>query len=83
KPFAGRVLQIPPRHPKYYLGLRSLLSKRLVKALREASVELHLWTINDMHEARSYLDKGVQGIITDDPASLANLLWNRQNKADS
>ena len=66
--FFGRALQIPPA----YRGL-PLLTRQVVRAAHRASVEVHVWTINNAAEAKVYLEMGVDGIMTDDPAALRSL----------
>lgn len=38
---------------------------RTVRRLHAAGVEVHVWTINDPHEARRLLENGADGIVTD------------------
>lgn len=59
--FAGLdALQIPERQ-----GAIRVLSPRLIEAAHRASVEVHVWTVNDPERMRRLVDLGVDGIITD------------------
>jgi glycerophosphoryl diester phosphodiesterase len=39
---------------------------KVVRTARAAGIAVHLWTINDVDIARTWLKHGVDGIITDD-----------------
>jgi glycerophosphoryl diester phosphodiesterase len=43
----------------------STTSRRVLDAVHDAGVEVHIWTINDPATMRRLLDAGVDGIITD------------------
>ncbi len=45
-------------------------SPELVKASREAGMELYVWTVNDVERARELAGMGIAGITTDRPAAL-------------
>lgn len=45
-----------------------------VKAIREAGLELHVWTVNDVTVAKHWRDLGVASITTDRPAWLREQL---------
>ncbi len=65
--FKGRALQIPPR----YGGVLPVASRRVIRAAHAAGIEVHLWTINDSLEASHWLSRGVDGLMSDDPAAIA------------
>ncbi len=65
----GRALQIPRR----YMGM-DLVTRASVDAAHSRSVEVHVWTVNEVDEMRDLLALGVDGIITDYPARLRDLL---------
>jgi glycerophosphoryl diester phosphodiesterase len=54
------AMQIPVR----VLGM-STTSRRVLDAVHDAGVEVHIWTINDPADMRRLLDAGVDGLITD------------------
>ncbi len=66
---AGQAMQIPPR----YEG-RALVTPASVAAAHERGVEVHVWTVNDVDEMRDLLAMGVDGIVTDYPARLRDVV---------
>ena len=50
----------------------------LVKQAHKQGKEVHVWTVNDPHNALAMIEMGVDNIITDDPEGLRRLLraWN-------
>lgn len=57
-----RALCIPPRHYGVPVPIASL-----VRATRPHGVVTHVWTVNEVVQARRLWNAGVQGIISDDP----------------
>lgn len=41
-----------------------------VQAMRNAELEIHVWTVNTVEDARRYIQLGVDSITTDRPAAL-------------
>lgn len=64
--------QIPLR-----MGRFRLLTDGFVRAAHRAGLEIHAWTINDPDEMTRLLDIGVDGIITDRPDLLRDILVGR------
>jgi len=60
-----QALCIPPR----WHGLPVPIAA-LARALRGSSTVVHVWTVNDPAQATALWAAGVQGIISDDPASM-------------
>ena len=56
------------------LGGRALVDERFVAAAHERGLQVHVWTVDDPAEAAMMLDLGVDGIMTDRPAMLRELL---------
>lgn len=54
------AVQVPERHG----GIR-VVTPRSVAVLREAGVEVHVWTVNDPADMGRLVDMGVDGIVTD------------------
>jgi glycerophosphoryl diester phosphodiesterase len=59
------------------LGGRALVDERFVAAAHERGLQVHVWTVDDPAEATAMLDLGVDGIMTDRPAWLRELLEKR------
>lgn len=64
----GAALQIPEAH-----GGRSLVTPETVRAAHALGLEVHVWTVNDPHDMARLLSWGVDGIMSDDPALLADV----------
>jgi glycerophosphoryl diester phosphodiesterase len=62
--------------PEDFAG-RALVTPDLVEAAHHAGVHVHVWTINDPASMRRLLDLGVDGIVTDFPARLAEVIRER------
>jgi glycerophosphoryl diester phosphodiesterase len=64
-----RLLQLPPTY-----GPLRVLTRRLVAAAGARGLAVHAWTINEPAEMRRLVDLGVDGILTDRPDLLLELL---------
>jgi glycerophosphoryl diester phosphodiesterase len=62
--------------PESWRG-RQLLSPRLVRAFHARGLAVHIWTVNEVADMERLLDWGVDGIVTDRPDRLADLLAER------
>ena len=51
---------------------------RLVRDVHRRGVEVHVWTVNDLNNALTMIEMGVDNIITDEPVDIRSLLeeWN-------
>jgi glycerophosphoryl diester phosphodiesterase len=54
-----------------------VVDKKLVDTAHNSGLQVHVWTVNDPAEMASYLDMGVDGIISDRPDLLRDLLISR------
>ncbi len=54
-----------------------LVTKRFVAAAHRLGIQVHVWTIDDPDEMTRLLDLGVDGIMTDRPQILKDLLISR------
>jgi glycerophosphoryl diester phosphodiesterase len=63
---------VPPRQ-----GRVDLVTERFVQTAHRLGVQVHVWTIDDRIEMARLLDLGVDGIMTDRPAVLKELLVQR------
>ena len=59
------------------LGKRQILSPSLIRALHDKNIQVHVWTVNERADMERLLDWGVDGIITDRPDRLAEVLHER------
>ena len=65
----GDCLQVPI----YHYGIK-LVTKRFVKYVQSIGLKIHVWTINDADTMQKLINLGVDGIITDKPKILRDLL---------
>jgi glycerophosphoryl diester phosphodiesterase len=63
------ALQIPPS-----FGGQPIVTGSLIEFAHSRGVEVHVWTINDPVEMRRLLDLGADGIITDYPGRLVEVI---------
>ena len=68
----ARALQLPVRSR----GVR-VVDRRLVAAAHARGLQVHVWTVNDPSEMADLLELGVDGIITDRPDLLKEVLVGR------
>src|SRR5690242_4141583 len=59
------------------LGGRALVDERFVAAAHARGLQVHVWTVDTPQEAATMLDLGVDGVMTDRPAMLRELLEKR------
>ncbi len=70
------ALQIPPR-----FGGVTLIDTASVRAAHAQGVEVHVWTINDAHEARGLMALGCDGIMSDFPALIRAAIDEERDRA--
>lgn len=68
----GRCVQVPVRRA----GVR-LVEPRLIAAAHDLGLPVHAWTINDASTMVQLLDLGVDGLMSDTPAVLRDVLIAR------
>ncbi|WP_027459773.1 glycerophosphodiester phosphodiesterase [Deinococcus murrayi] len=68
-PPPGRVAQVPVR-----AGNITVVTPAFVRAMHRRGVAVQVWTVNDPNEMRRLIRMGVDGIITDRPDLLAEIL---------
>ena len=54
-----------------------VVTRRFVRRAHRRGIEVHVWTIDDADEMERLLDLGVDGIMTDRPAVLREVLERR------
>ena len=59
------------------LGGRALVDERFIAAAHARDLQVHVWTVDTQEEAAAMLDLGVDGVMTDRPAMLKELLEQR------
>ncbi|MGI8495910.1 MAG: glycerophosphodiester phosphodiesterase [Pyrinomonadaceae bacterium] len=64
-----QALQIPEN-----LGYLNVVSKHFVETAHRLNLKVHVWTINDPTDMQRLIEAGVDGIMTDYPDRLLNLL---------
>lgn len=68
----GMMAQVPRR----YWGL-AVVGAAFVQAAHRIGAEVHVWTVDEAAEMRALLDMGVDGIVTDRPDTLRDVLRER------
>jgi glycerophosphoryl diester phosphodiesterase len=68
----GEALQIPPEYHSW-----KLVTAESVNAAHKAEIEVHVWTVDDQSEMRSLLAMGVDGILTNYPQRLIDVIRDR------
>src|SRR3954469_12132680 len=59
------------------LGGRALVDERFLGAAHARGLQVHVWTVDTPEESTAMLDLGVDGLMTDRPAMLRELLEKR------
>jgi glycerophosphoryl diester phosphodiesterase len=72
-PIAAACAQVPTNY-----GRVPLVDARFVAAAHRRRLPVHVWTIDDADEMERLLDLGVDGIMTDRPAVLKEVLQRRR-----
>ncbi len=65
----GETMQVPPRFQDL-----TLVSTRFVSGAHRHNMDVYVWTINEEAEMKRHVDHGVDGIITDYPDLLLQVL---------
>ena len=68
----GGAAQVPVRQ-----GRVTLVDERFVRGAHRRGIQVHVWTIDDATEMRRLLDIGVDGLMTDRPIVLRDVLVER------
>ena len=71
-PVRGRMAQLPER-----VGALPVVDRLLVRAAHDQGVEVHVWTVDDAAAMARLLDLGVDGLMTDRPDRLREVLHAR------
>jgi glycerophosphoryl diester phosphodiesterase len=73
---ASEAVQVPE-----YSGSIHVLIPRFVRTAQGRNLDVHVWTVNELEELQHMLDLGVDGIITDYPDRLMDLLGRKNTMA--
>ncbi len=71
-PFSAACVQVP-----IHYGRVSVVDRRFLASAQRRGLPVHVWTINDRGQMEGLLDLGVDGIMTDRPAVLKDVLERR------
>jgi len=67
-----------PSHPAVQFPIdyegRRMVDRRLVRELKSKGMIVHIWTVNDPADMRMLLDWGVDGVLSDRPDLLAEVM---------
>jgi glycerophosphoryl diester phosphodiesterase len=66
------IAQVPARQ-----GRLTVVDKRLIAAARRRGIEVHVWTIDEPDQMHELIDLGVDGLMTDRPGVLREVLRSR------
>lgn len=79
RPRAAGLLRLPAgcAQVPLQLGGRALVDERFVAAAHARGLQVHVWTVDSPEETTTLLDLGVDGIMTDRPAMLREVLEKR------
>ena len=67
-----KIIQIPLK----WKGIK-ILTKNLIKKANKYNLLVHVWTINDRKTINNLIDLGVNGIVTDEPELLMEIMKER------
>ena len=76
-PFAAACVQVPMRYRR-----APLVDARFVRAAHRFGIAVHVWTIDEPDQINHLLDLGVDGIFTDRPTVLKEVLIGRGQWAE-
>jgi glycerophosphoryl diester phosphodiesterase len=71
-PWGGQVAQVPVE-----TGPLTIVNRRFIERAHRRSLQVHVWTIDEPAEMRRLLDLGVDGLMTDRPQVLKDVLVER------
>ena len=66
------ALQIPPA----FHGI-PVATRRLVRAAHARDIQVHVWTVDGAEQMRALIDAGMDGLMTDRPTLLKQVLQQR------
>ena len=69
------ALQVPVRY-----GSRTVVDRRLVEAAHRRGLRVHVWTVDEPEEMRWLLGLGVDGLMSDGPDLLLEVVGRERNR---
>jgi len=76
-PWGGEIAQVPVEQ-----GPLTVVNRRAVERAHRRGYQVHVWTIDDPAEMHRLLDLGVDGLMTDRPVVLKDVLTERGEWVD-
>jgi glycerophosphoryl diester phosphodiesterase len=73
-PTGAAALQVPERASLPILGEVEVITPRFVRTIHKHNLEIHAWTINETADMERLLATGIDGIITDRPDLMLELI---------
>jgi glycerophosphoryl diester phosphodiesterase len=73
-PWGGDAAQVPVRQ-----GRLTIVNERMIARAHRRAVHVHVWTVDEPEEMHRLLDLGVDGLMTDAPQTLKDVLIARGN----
>ena len=70
--FTANCVQVPVR----WKGIQ-IVDHQFISAMKKQSLQVHVWTVNDSKEMDYLIDLGVDGLMTDYPLILRDVLKRR------
>ena len=67
-----KIIQIPLK----WKGIK-VLTRNLIQKIHKSNLLVHVWTINDRKTINNLIDLGVNGIVTDEPELLMEIMKER------
>jgi glycerophosphoryl diester phosphodiesterase len=71
-PFSAACVQVPTHYRR-----RVLVDHRFLRAAHDRSLKVHVWTVDEPAEMHRLLDLGVDGLMTDRPTVLRQVMEER------
>ncbi len=76
---AGRSMRVTAdvlQVPEFHRGI-NVVNERVIDVVQSQGKQVHVWTVNAVEEMTRFLDMGVDGLVTDRPDLLKELLVER------
>ena len=74
------AVQVPTSYSFPVINTLQLDTRLLIRTLHQQNVAMHYWTVNDEETMRYLIEQGADGIITDYPALLMDIIQEYQDE---